>query len=251
MISKYSTRLIFKTISTVIIVVIITALSGCASVEKAFPTRDNSARADTLAQKIMNATGYEQWQQTGAIQWEFPGGHSHLWDKHRNYAKVEWKKHRVILDLGTKKGRAWKDGVEVQGDDLEKLLAEAWQFWANDSFWLNPFAKFFDNGVERSIVTTKSDEEALLVTYSSGGTTPGDSYLWVPDENGLPYEGRMWVQIIPIKGFTVSWESWQDLDTGSKVATEHKFAFINLKLSNVKAASTLEELVGSDVFSEL
>ena len=226
-------------------------LNGCKSVEESFPSRNTSPLADTLALKIMQATNFDAWENTGAIQWEFPGGHKHLWDRKRNYAQVVWKKYRVIINLGTKEGRAWKEGVEVKGADLKELLESAWQYWANDSFWLNPFAKFFDEGTERSIVTTKKGNEGLLITYNSGGTTPGDSYLWLPDDNGLPYRGRMWVQIIPIKGFGISWEGWQDLETGARVATEHKLSFINLKLKNVKAATTLQELVGSDVFNEL
>ncbi len=53
---------------------------------------------------------------------------------------------------------------------------------------------------ERRLVKTKTNKDALLVTYTSGGTTPGDSYLWHLDASGKPESYQMWVSILPIGG---------------------------------------------------
>jgi len=69
--------------------------------------------------------------------------------------------------------------------------------------------KIFDPGTERRIVNYKN-KEALLITYTrSGGTTPGDSYLWILNEKFLPTSYKMWTRIIPIGGVSATWSDWK------------------------------------------
>jgi len=194
---------------------------GCAGVDKAITEKDFGPKADSLAQKIMQVTGYDAWQETAIVGWTFAGRNKHVWDRQRDYSRVEWGKTIVIFDHTTKKGKAWKNGGPVDGQELAELIDEAWNSWANDSFWLNPFEKLYDKGTERAYVKTEDGNDALLITYTSGGNTPGDSYLWITDENGLPIAVKMWVSVIPIKGIKFSWEEWQTLETGAKVAGLH------------------------------
>ena len=185
--------------------------------QRAITEKDIGPQADSLAQKkIMNATAFDKWQETAIVSWTFADRNKHIWDRERKYSRVEWSKTVVILDHTTKKGKAWKDGEPVEGKELAKLIEEAWNSWANDSFWLNPFEKLYDEGTERAYVKTEDGNDALLITYTSGGNTPGDSYLWITDDAGLPIAVKMWVSIIPIKGINFSWEDWQTLETGAK-----------------------------------
>jgi hypothetical protein len=78
----------------------------------------------------------------------------------------------------------------------------------------------------------------LLVSYSSGGVTPGDAYLWILDENGLPKAYRMWVNILPVGGLKSSWEDWKTLPTGAKYAASHiLFGTYNAEVSNVNSGA--------------
>ena len=207
--------------------------------------------ADSLAQKIMKATAYDAWQETAVVGWTFAGQNKHIWDRERKYSRVEWGKTVVVFDHNTKQGKAWKDGENVEGEELVKLIDEAWNSWANDSFWLNPFEKLYDEGTERAYVNTEGGNDALLITYTSGGNTPGDSYLWICDETGRPIAVKMWVSIIPIKGIKFSWEDWQTLETGAKAGGLHKLGFIELKLTEIKAASSIVDFSEDDPFSSL
>lgn len=216
------------------------------------PTGYDQSRADSLALQMLIAINDVAWQNTEAIQWSFMGSHEHLWDKKRSLASVKWKKNEVIIDINQKTGVAYKKGKKIEGKALDKKIMKAWKYWVNDSFWLNPISKIFDPGTTRSMVTLKNGQEGLMVSYDSGGNTPGDSFVWILDENNLPTAWRMWVSIIPIGGFRIPWDHWIVSETGVKVCDLHDTWIKNIKLSNVKTAFKLEELInGKDPFEVL
>ena len=206
---------------------------------ESMPQGTTGAEADALANKVLTAINKQGWDNTGAVQWTFKGIHDFLWDKERNLVKVNWDDHEVLVTLDETTGRAWKSGVEITGDEGDKLVKEAWGYFCNDSFWLNAPAKVFDPGTERSIINLSDGNKGLMITYKSGGVTPGDSYLWLLDKNGLPTSYKMWTSIIPIGGMEFTWQDYKTLSTGAKVATLHKSKVLELDISNLKAAKNL------------
>ena len=211
-----------------------------------------SADADVLAQKMLKAVNKEAWDTTAVLQWTFKGVHSYLWDKQRNYAQITWGEHKAQLRLDEVDGKVWKNDVELTGEEAQKGIQTAWSYWCNDSFWFNAVVKAFDKGTSRSIVKQEDGSDALMVTYESGGVTPGDSYLWILDENGLPKSWKMWVSIIPVGGMEFTWEKWTSLETGAKISTFHKSSALDLDMSNVKGAASLEAFgLNEDPFSAI
>lgn len=205
------------------------------------PQGEKGAAADALAEKMLVAIHKSDWDSTGIVQWTFKGSHHYLWDKKRNWVRVQWADNEVFVILDELKGVAFKDGKKLEGKKADKLIQKAWKFFANDSFWFNAPSKVFDKGTERRLVKMKDGDEALLITYASGGVTPGDSYLWILDENGLPKSWKMWVKIIPIGGISTTWEDWKTLETGAKVAQNHHFnKKINLSMTDLKGAKDLK-----------
>ncbi len=145
-----------------------------------------------------------------------------MWDRQRGLARVEWRGNRVLFDVNSKKGRVWSKEAELgDGPAKQKLLDAAYAYWINDSFWLNPVVKAFDDGTARARGTVDG-KRALLVSYASGGLTPGDKYLWILDDNARPVAWRIWVKIIKIGGPQFTWEGWTQLPTGAWVATSHR-----------------------------
>lgn len=213
-------------------------------INEPLPKGATGPEADALAKKMMEAVNVEAWKETGAVSWNFSGRRDLLWDKKRHLAKVSWKGNVVLVDNNTLKGKVLKKNPEEQKEDA-KLIEEAWKIWVNDSFWLNPISKLFDPGTERKLVKYK-ERDALLISYKSGGATPGDSYLWIPDQNGQPEAWKLWVSILSIKGYEFSWEKWVTLPTGAKVSTFHHSRFRDVVLSDVQAAGSLEGLVGKE-----
>ena len=125
-------------------------------------------------------------------------------------------------------------GTEYNGIEKHDYIHKAEAYFNNDSFWLVAPYKVFDSGVERRLVITEEGQETLLVTYTSGGTTPGDSYLWHLDTNGKPISYQMWVSILPIDGLEASWEGWITTESGAQLPTFHKLLFLSLNMGDVK-----------------
>ncbi len=224
---------------------------GYFVVDEPLPEGKSGPRADFLAKRMSMAVNDKAWQETVVVQWVFPGGHEHLWDKERHMARVRWDDYEVLVRLDSISGQAYRSGERVSDpEEAQQLVREAWEYWVNDSFWLNAPNKTLDPGVKRQVVTLEDGEEALLVTYSSGGATPGDSYLWLLDKDGLPYAWKLWVSIIPVGGVKFSWDNWQTLYSGARVATLHQGP-LTLELNDIKAGSSVEALAGNDPFAGL
>ena len=216
------------------------------------PAGEAGPAAEALARQLVAAVDGDAWERTGAVRWTFAGRHHHLWDRQRHWARVRWDDVEAQVDLNTRRGQAWRDGQLLAPDEAAPLIEEAWKHWVNDAFWLNPVVKIFDPGTERRLARQKDGTTGLLVSYSSGGNTPGDSYLWLPGPDGLPAAWRMWVSIIPIRGLRASWENWITLATGARVATRHRILVFDLELEGVAGAETLSELdPGPDPFASM
>ncbi|MBW1756808.1 MAG: hypothetical protein JRJ80_11630, partial [Deltaproteobacteria bacterium] len=134
----------------------------------------------------------DAWDRTGAVRWSFFEQHHYVWDRDRNLVELKWGDSRALFRTGDQTGRVWSHGNEQTGADAEEALRAAYAYWINDSFWLNPVVKLFDPGVERSLVKLDDGRNALLISYTSGGVTPGDAYLWIPGPDGMPASWRMW-----------------------------------------------------------
>ncbi|MDH7912830.1 hypothetical protein [Winogradskyella sp. SYSU M77433] len=199
------------------------------------PTGQQGAKADALATKMLDALNEDAYLNTDYLEWTFKGRHHYKWYKRDGKCEVYWDDFTVILDLKDySQSKVFVAQQEYNGVEQQKYIDKAINFFNNDSFWLVAPYKVFDKGVERRLVTTDSNEEALLVTYTTGGSTPGDSYLWHLDKDGKPKSFQMWVDILPIDGLEATWENWTTTDTGALLPTFHKFLIFGLELEDIK-----------------
>ncbi len=219
---------------------------------ESMPEGTTGAEADALANKVLAAIDKPAWDTTGVVQWTFRGAHDFLWDKNRNLVKVNWGENEVLLNPNEIDGKAWTNGTEITGDAGDKLVKTAWSHFCNDAFWLNAPAKVFDVGTERRIVNLEDGKKGLLITYKTGGVTPGDSYLWMVDDKGLPTSYKMWTSIIPIGGVAATWENWVTLPTGAKIATNHVASVGEIPITNLKGAKDMATFgLSSDPFQPI
>lgn len=221
-------------------IIILSVLILYQVIDKPLPKGEAGPAAEALADKMLNALNKEGWDTTYAVQWSF-NGHDYLWDRKNDLVQVKWDDYEVLLKTKQLKGMAFKNSNTLEGDaSHQKAISTAWEYFANDSFWLIAPYKIRDPGTERFIVETE-DGDALMVHYTSGGVTPGDTYLWFLDNNNKPIAWRFWVEIIPVGGLEFSWEDWQIFDTGAMIALSND-GIIDLKKSNVKVADDVAKL---------
>lgn len=207
------------------------------AISKPLPEGKSGLEADALAHKMLTAINYDGYKQTRFLEWSFRNdSHRYQWDKQKGIVIVRWSDNRVILNLSNPyKSETFSKKVKMTGDKRSSLITKALDKFNNDSFWLVAPYKVLDEGTTRSIVSLKDGTKGLLVTYSKGGTTPGDSYLWKLNPNGIPNSFQMWVKIIPIGGVEASWDDWIITSSGTYLPKSHKFGPLALKVGNIKA----------------
>lgn len=231
--------------------VVVLAVVALRVASDPLPEGVEGPEAEAMADALMAAVDAEAWERTGAVAWTFAGRNEHLWDRQRQLARLRSGETTTLVDLTKVQGRAWKGDRELTGRSAERAVRRAHAAWINDAFWLNPVVKLRDDGTSRRLVQGPDGPE-LMLSYSSGGLTPGDSYLWRPGPDGRPVQWRMWVSVIPLKGLATSWEGWTRLDTGAWVSTAHQTGPLRLALTDVRGAATLAELEpGPDPFAPL
>jgi len=203
------------------------------------PTGIEGEQADILAYQMLNAIDYHAYNVTDYIEWTFKKRHHFKWNKAENTCEVYWKDYKVNLDFNdTSNNIVFKREVQITGEDTTELIQKAKDLFNNDSFWVVGPYKVFDKGVNRSLVTLENGEKALLVTYTKGGSTPGDSYLWLLDKDGKPKSFKMWTSILPIGGLEATWSDWTTTKTGAQLPTFHKLMVLGIEITDINTTRT-------------
>jgi len=213
---------------------------------ESLPVGKQGEDADALASKMLHALNYTNYKSTELLEWSFRGKHFYKWNKKENIVRVEWNKNVIELHTTAPEKNNYLSGPHKTKE--KKYIQIAIDFFNNDSFWLVAPYKVFDNGVERSIVK-HNGKEALLITYKTGGSTPGDSYLWILDDNGFPTSYKMWTSIIPIGGIEATWSDWKKTEVGVSLPTKHTLLLFGLELNMgaVKASNPKADVLAHKI----
>ena len=212
---------LLKIIGLIITVIILATALYCFAINESLPKGIYGKEADELAEKMMSAIDKKAFDNTEILKWSFRDKHHYEWKKQEGLVNVSWDSILVTVNLN--------DYSKSIGAST-KLIETAIKFFNNDSFWLIAPYKVFEDGIERSIVKVDG-KDALLIKYTSGGTTPGDSYLWILDENYAPVSFKMWTQIIPIGGVSATWNNLITADSGIKLPTSHTLSIFGYKIN--------------------
>ncbi len=241
---------LLKIIGSIILILIVSLVAFVYFTSKPLPVGQQGIKAEELTDKIQAAINQKAWDTTAAVAFTFRENHHYLWDKKRNLVQVKWDNKKALYHTQTLEGIAFENDKKLSDSQKTTAILKANDYFNNDSFWLIAPFKLRDAGTTRSIVM-QDNKEALMITYSSGGSTPGDSYVWLVDQNYLPKSWRMWVSIIPVGGVETSWEGWKTFENNLKIATLHK-GLLDLKLENVQIGESIEEINnGIDPFTDL
>lgn len=225
---------VFRILGIIVLSLFLILFVGKLILDEELPEGVSGPDADYLAEQMMNALGKKGWDNTSGVSWTFKGIHHYDWDMENHVVGVQWDDKEVALQPTFKTGIV-ANANEYEPEEIQEMVKTSWDYFNNDSFWLCAPFKAFDPGTERSIVMLKDGRQGLKVTYTSGGTTPGDSYVWILGEDYKPVAVKMWASILPIKGMEFTWENYAYLSSGAMIAQDHwLYGLVNIDITNVQ-----------------
>lgn len=166
------------------------------------PTADATAQRaiDVLAGPAWNDARYFAFTFNVEREGQIVASYKQQWDRFTGDYAVSGKNRegdevRVVMNVNTKQGRAWKNGQPVA--DPAELLTFGYRRFINDTYWLLMGFKSFDPGVTRTYEGEKTNacgavHDVVRFSFQNVGLTPGDVYwMWVNRRTGLVDEWHM------------------------------------------------------------
>lgn len=226
-------KFLFKSTLILIGVLLLIGVVLKISFNEDVPQGVSGAPADELGYKMLEAVNHKEYTQAQEISWTFRGKNNYRWKPQQNLVDVYWDDYRVSYQTFFPNiSFAFKGSQKLEGDARDKAIAYAQKNFNNDSFWVVAPHKIFDAGTKRQLIK-EDGKEMLLVTYASGGTTPGDSYLWELDKNYVPTSYKIWASIIPLDGVKATWGDWKMTAGGFPLAQKHSIYGIEIPVTDI------------------
>ncbi|REJ84425.1 MAG: hypothetical protein DWQ36_09450 [Acidobacteria bacterium] len=182
-----------------------------------FDVEASDARAIELADATMEAMGGRQaWDQTRFLHWNFFGFRTHLWDKWTGDLRFQQQKRTVLMNVNSRQGRVFEDGVEVTDEEARaKALQATYEAWINDMYWLAMPYKLKDSGVTLTYVGEQPMEDGRMadvvqLTFEGVGVTPQNKYhVSIAKETGLVEQWAFFADAgDPEPRFKTPWAKW-------------------------------------------
>ncbi|WP_299111345.1 hypothetical protein [uncultured Winogradskyella sp.] len=211
---------------------------ACKSEKSEPPTIENTKEL-TIAEKIANAHGFENWKNVSEVKFTFKVDRDTIKGKGRSWV---WnlKQDKIKMVLG-------ETTVEYVRSQMDSTHIKADQGFINDKYWLLvPFQLVWDTSasisepkkVESPI--NKEQLEMITITYTNeGGYTPGDAYDIYYDKNYMIKEWVFRQGNSEEPSLTNTFENYKDFN-GIKIAIDHKKEGGNWNLNFADVSITLE-----------
>ncbi|HEV8267935.1 MAG TPA: hypothetical protein VGR00_06870 [Thermoanaerobaculia bacterium] len=223
-------------------------------------TRDPQAVA--WARKELAASGFDKWEKARYIQFDFSvdfgdrkaGPFTHRWDRYTGRYRVDVpgeKGYTAYFDVNAPKDPAHtvvvKNGARVSGPEVEKVLANAYGRFINDTYWILAPLKVLDPGVnlgdEGESTFDGKKVHVIRLSFGNVGLTPGDVYKHFLDTaNGkmLGWEYQLQgTQPPPTRWKWVDVHEYGGLLLSTRKVTEDGAKTI--RTDNVTVSSTVDE----------
>jgi hypothetical protein len=217
--------------------------TACAGIASPVAAEHRDPQALAVSERLVAAMGgRRQLEAARVVRFDFAvvrdgetvARYAHWWDRHAGAYRLDGRDRegvgfRVLLDLETREGEAWRGGERLQGEPAAELLDTAYRRFINDSYWLLMPWKWLDEGVDLAYRGTRELDgdtfDVVELTFAAGvGLTSADRYWalvsrrsghmerWeylLQQADGSPGEGEptAW-----------AWEDWRDAGGGIALA---------------------------------
>jgi len=197
-------------------IIILLLFSSCKQTEKI----EEPVKELSVAQKIANAHGFENWEKVKTIAFTFGGkiedsasGRSWIWNPKTD--DIQLTRNNEVSNYN----RNSMDSVALKTD----------RAFINDKFWaLIPFQLVWDEGltisdIEKQVSPVKEEElnKITMLYASEGGYTPGDAYDIYFDDNYIIKEWNFRRANAPEPTISNTFENYSNYK-GLKIAQDHK-----------------------------
>ena len=166
--------------------------------------------ADDAARRAIDVLGGPAWEKARYFEFTFnvERGSERVtsfperWDRTMGNYRVSGRDPKgndfvVIMNVNTKKGRAWLNGEEVHDSRLDDTLALGYRRFLNDTYWLLMPLRMIDAGVQREAMGERTDScgrtwDVVKVTLEND-----TSWAWINRDSGIVEEWDMRLQGAP------------------------------------------------------
>lgn len=181
-------------------------------------TYHHDEKSSMLANASLKAMGgRENYDNTRYISWLFFGQRFHVWDKYTGDIRIEYGNTVLLMNIHTKKGKAWVDSKAITNEKaLKEEIKKGYASWINDSYWVVMPYKLHDDGVTLSY--TREDKsldgnsvDVATMTFNGVGLTPQNKYEVSFDKKShLMTEFAFFPEVSTTEPvFRMSWANWQ------------------------------------------
>lgn len=213
-------------------------LSACKPEKKEIPMVEEPKQL-SIAEKIANAHGYNNWDNVEKIAFTFQVDRDTLKGKGRSWV---WHPKEDKVTLSAEFG-----SVEYYRSQMDSTHVKADQGFINDKFWLLvPFQLVWDTtaNISEPVKSTspiaKKQLNKITITYpNEGGYTPGDAYDIYYDNSYLIREWVFRQGNSKEPSLTNTFEDYKDFN-GIKIAISHKKEGSNWNLNFSDVSITLK-----------
>lgn len=212
----------------IILLLVITFLS-CNNKEKKAIKKEL-----TIAEKIANAHGFENWNNVSNIQFTFNV------DKDSTHFERSWTWNPKTSDVTLTSNQ---DTISYNRKNIDSTLINADKGFINDKFWLlAPYQIIWDSDAKLSEPTQEKAPisntllNKITLTYpQKGGYTPGDAYDFYYNNNYIIKEWIYRKENNATPSMTTTFENHKTFN-GLKIALDHRKKDVNwnLNFTNVK-----------------
>ncbi len=222
-----------------------------------FDQASSDARAMEIADQVMDALGGRtNWDNTRYLSWSFFRD-DQVWDKWTGRFRWQQDSLVVLMNINTREGAAYADGVPVP--DSDAAVARAYRNWANSGYWLLMPYKLKDSGVTLGYGgegTTEDGREAyvLKLKFHEIGHTPNNRYdVYVDKETNLVTQWSYYASTADeAPGFTRPWENWTQhgkimLSDGRGMLDDGPFRLPNIGVYEELPDSVFEDPMRIDI----
>lgn len=202
---------------------------------------------------MISAAKCEQMKNLAALSFRFADRDEIIYDLKRNLFEIKYSSwftdYHVLYDRNNGNAMVYIDGEHETGTEkARETLVEARKRFVNDLFWLNPICHISGDQTERLLI----DEKNLGVRFYSGGFTPGDAYVFVPDDLYRIKEMKMWVSTIPIRGVTADFDNYTYYPQDVVIARNHDMLWLfDVELENIVLRTKYPSENEKDIFADL